>query len=113
MRFTYQGKLPKHKPSKRNCRCYRRFVENNHTSRYESVLTQRRWVVYVISKNTDPCTPDLNTVLSFMHGMHINGCLYNGVCAARSALSSIVTIKGYSKQSEHPLSLTIYNRHYL
>ena len=29
-RFTYQGKLRKHKASKRNYRCYRRFVKNNH-----------------------------------------------------------------------------------
>ena len=36
-----------------------------------------------------------------MHGMYINGCLYSDLCAGRSALSSIVTIKGYTKLSEH------------
>ena len=81
-------------------------------SRYESVL--RRWFIYASSRNTYPGTPDLNTVLSFMHGMCINGCLYSGLCAARSALSSIVMIKGYAKLSEHPfISLYlkgIYNR---
>ena len=82
-------------------------------SRYESVL--RRWFVYVTSRKTDPCTPDVNTVLAFMHGMYINGCLYSGLCAARSALSGKVTIKGYAKLSEHPFISRylkgIYNRH--
>ena len=50
-----------------------------------------------------------------MHGMHINVCLYSGLCAARSALSSIVTIKDYTKLSENtfiPCYLKgVYNRH--
>ena len=49
-----------------------------------------------------------------MH-MYINGCLCSGLCAARSALSSIVTIKGYIKLSHHPFISChlkgIYNRH--
>ena len=50
-----------------------------------------------------------------MHGMYINGCLYSGLCVARSALSSILTIKGYTKLSEHYFISHylkgIYNRH--
>ena len=50
-----------------------------------------------------------------MHGMYINGFLYSGLCAARSALSSIVTIKGYIKLSDHPFISRhlkgIFNRH--
>ena len=50
-----------------------------------------------------------------MHGMYINGCLYSGPCAACSALSSILAIKGYTKLSEHPFISRylegIYNRH--
>ena len=80
---------------------------------YESVL--RRWFVYASSRNTDPCTPDVNTVLLFMHDMYINGCLYSGLGAVHSALSSIVTIKSYTKLSEHPFISCylkgIYNRH--
>ena len=34
--------------------------------------------------------------------MYINGCLYSGLCTARSALPIIVTIKGYKKLSEYP-----------
>ena len=82
-------------------------------SRYEPVLKQ--WFVHAKSRNTDSFTPDVNAVLSFMHGMHINVCLYSGLCAARSALSSIVTIKDYTKLSENtfiPCYLKgIYNRH--
>ena len=37
-----------------------------------------------------------------MHGMHLNGCLYSGLCAARSALFSVVTIRRYLKLSKHP-----------
>ena len=36
---------------------------------YESVL--RRWFAYAASRNTDPCTPDVNRVLSLMHGMYM------------------------------------------
>ena len=47
--------------------------------------------------------------------MYRNGCLYSGLCAARSALSSSITIKGYLKLSDHPLISRylkgIYNRH--
>ena len=68
--------------------------------RYDSVL--RRWCIYASLRNMDSYTPDVNTVLSIMHGMYINGCLYSSLCAARSALSSIVTIEGYTKLSEHP-----------
>ena len=49
-----------------------------------------------------------------MYGLYINGCLYSGLCAASSALSSIVTIKDYTKLSEHPFISCylkgIYNR---
>ena len=82
-------------------------------SSYESVL--KRWPRYAISRNEDPYSPDVNTVLTFMHGMYLNGFLYSGLCAARSAFSSIVTIRGYLKLSEHPLVLQylkgIYNSH--
>ena len=72
-------------------------------SRYESVL--KRWHRYAISRNEDPYSPDVNTVLTFMHGMYLN----------RSALSSVITIRGYLKLSEHPLVSRYlkgkYNRH--
>ena len=66
----------------------------------ESVL--REWFVYGISWNRDPCTPEVNTVLSFMQSMYINSCSCSGLCAAPNALSNTVTIKGCTRFSEHP-----------
>ena len=81
--------------------------------KYESVL--RRWHSFAISRNENPCSPDVTAVLAFLHGMYHNGCLYSGLCAARSALSSLITTKGYLKLSDHPLISRylkgIYNRH--
>ena len=45
---------------------------------------------------------DVNTVLPFIHVVYINGCKYNGLCAAHSTVSSIVTYKVYSKVSHYP-----------
>ena len=35
--------------------------------------------------------------------MYTEGCLYSGLCGARSALSSAVCIKGFPKLSDHPI----------
>ena len=63
----------------------------------------------------DPYIADVNTVLAFMHGMYLNRCLHSGLCAARNALSSVVTINGFIKLSDHPhisrYLKGIYNRH--
>ena len=69
-------------------------------SSYESFL--RQWFLYVTLQNLDPCTPDVNTVMSFMHGMYTNAKLYGGFCVAHSALSSVIKIKSYAKLSQHP-----------
>ena len=54
-------------------------------------------------------------MLTFIHCMYINGCLYSGICAARSALPRIVIIKGYTKLLEHSFISSslkcMYNRH--
>ena len=42
-------------------------------------------------------------MLSFLHGIYTKGCLYGGLCGARSALSSVECIKGFSKVSDHPM----------
>ena len=73
-------------------------------SRYESVL--KRWHRYAISRNEDPYSPDVNTVLTFMHGMYLYGCLYSGLCAAHR----VVTIRRYLKLSEYRPGFTILER---
>ena len=69
---------------------------------------------FAISRNENPYSPDVTAVLAFLYSMYRNGCLYSGLCAARSALSSSITIKGYLKLSNHPLISRylkgIYNR---
>ena len=63
----------------------------------------------------DPCNPDVNTGLSFFHGMYINSCLYSSLGASHSTLSSTLIVKGYAKLSEHPFIShylkCLYNRH--
>ena len=46
-----------------------------------------------MSRNEDPYSPDINTVLTFMDVMYLNGCLYSGLCAAHGELSSAVKLK--------------------
>ena len=93
-------------------RCYRRFAENNHLT---SVRISSQVMVCLYNFKAHRSLHSKCTALSFMHGIYINGCLYSGLCAARSALSSIVTINGYTKLSEHLFVSRylkgIYNRH--
>ena len=79
--------------------------------RYESVL--RRWIKYAELRNRDLYTADVNTLLAFLHSMYLYECLYSSLC--HSALSSVVTIKGFILLSDHPLISRYlkgnYNRH--
>ena len=56
-------------------------------------------------RHVDPLVTDVKNVVDFLHGMYKQGCRYrySGICAARSALSSAVTIPGYERTSNHPL----------
>ena len=58
---------------------------------------------------------DTKSVLMFLYGMYKNGCLYSSICAAQSALSSVVVIKSYNKLLSHPLITRfvkgIFDRH--
>ena len=56
-----------------------------------------------IALNENPYSPDVTVVWAFLQVMYRIGCLYSGFCAARSALSSLITTKGYLKLSDHPL----------
>ena len=80
---------------------------------YESA--RRRWHSFAISRNENPYSPNVTTVLEFLHGMYRNGYLYSGLCVARIALSSSITTKDYLKRPDHPRISRylkgIYNRH--
>lgn len=47
--------------------------------------------------------PDGSAVLMFLHDIYLNGCLYTGLSASRSALASTITIQSYLRLSDHPL----------
>ena len=47
----------------------------------------------IIFKENKVICSDVNTVLTFMHGMYLNGCLYSGLSAAHGELSSAVKLK--------------------
>ena len=82
-------------------------------SKYEAI--PKKWKQHALSRNEDPIDTSVESVPSFLHGMYTKGCLYSGVCGARSALSSVVCIKGFSKLSDHPMISRylkgIFNRH--
>ena len=42
-------------------------------------------------------------VRSFLYGIYGGESLYSSICAARNALSSVVSITGYERLSHHPL----------
>ena len=81
-------------------------------SRYALVL--KKWHIYATSTNQDPYSPNVNTVWTFMHDRYLKGYLLSGLYDGHTALSSVVTIRGYLKLSEHPLVSqylkSIYNR---
>ena len=69
----------------------------------------------LIYSTVDPIVTDVKNALDFLHGMYKRGCRYSGICTARSALFSTVTITGYERMSNHPLISRyvkgIYNKH--
>lgn len=69
--------------------------------KYESVL--RRWNQFCSERNEDPIHPNIASVLDYFVHLHENGCMYSGLASARSALSSVVQIQGYSSLSGHPM----------
>ena len=82
-------------------------------SRYEGVL--RQWKNYCCQTGVDSLVTNVKNMLHFLHGMYNRGCRYSGICPARSALSSAITIPGYERMSNHPLISRyikgIYNKH--
>ena len=82
-------------------------------TRYEGVL--RQWKNYCSQRGVDPLVTDVKNVLDFLHGIYKRGSRYSGICAARSTFSSVVTIPGYERMSNHPLISRyvrgIFNKH--
>ena len=47
--------------------------------------------------------PDVISVLKFFTEIYEKGCQYSSITLARSALASVVTLRGYTTLSDHPL----------
>ena len=86
---------------------------NNTRSKYEAIL--KKWKQHTSLRNQDLIYTSVASVLSFLHGMYTKSCLYSVLCGARSALSSVVCIKGFSRLSDHPMISRylkrMFNRH--
>ena len=82
-------------------------------AKYKSFID--RWKLFCVQGSENCYTPSVNSVLKFLYYLYKNSCYYSGLSSARSALSTIVHIEGYSKLSDYPLISKfmkgIYNQH--
>ena len=69
--------------------------------RYNSVLQQ--WHDFCGREETNYLLPDVTSVLKFFTELYEKGCQYSSITLARSALASVVTLRGYATLSDHPL----------
>ena len=97
----------------------------NSSAKHPSVTIQLRSATSTLSENETAGSSFISKSLrhpnippeitDVMLCMYRNDCLYSGLCASRSALSSSITTKGHLKLSDHPLISRylngIYNRH--
>eukprot|EP00794_Sanderia_malayensis_P000791 gene791-81_t len=87
------------------------------------LLPKLRLAAVLLSGNTynareveaDPVQTSVNTVLKFLLRLYNGGCMYSGLAATRSALSSVVCLPGYKSIAEHPMISWflkgVYNKH--
>ena len=66
------------------------------------VLLQQ-WHDFCGREETNYLLPDVTSVLKFFTELYEKGCQYSSITLARSALASVVTVRGYTTLSEHPL----------
>ena len=66
---------------------------------------RKKWRNHCLQRHENPYIADIKSVLRFLEGMYKKGCLYIVVCAAGSALFSVVIIGGYDKLMQVCLSI--------
>ena len=54
-------------------------------------------------EETNYLLQDVTSVLNFFTELYLKGCQYSSITLARSALVSVVTLRGYATLSDHPL----------
>ena len=69
--------------------------------RYNSVLQQ--WHDFCGREETNYLLPDVISVLKCFTKLYEKGCQYRSITLACSALASVVTLRGYTRLSDHPL----------
>ena len=75
---------------------------DNTRSRYSTVIKQ--WQIHCSKRGEDVIAASVASVLTFLTQMFLKGNKYSSICIARSALASIVCIKGFGNTSDRPLS---------
>ena len=82
-------------------------------AKYNFILS--RWEVFCSKRKEDSLQPSAKSILDFLFHLYEEGYLYSGICAARSALSAVINLPGYTSLSAHPMITRflkgIYNRH--
>ena len=69
--------------------------------RYNTVLQQ--WHDFCGREKTNYFLPDVTTVLKFCIELYEKGCQYRYIALARSGLASVVTLRGYTTLTDHPI----------
>ena len=69
--------------------------------KYESIL--KKWELYCGQRDENPFEVHINIILEFLTDMFEQGNSYSYISSARSALASIMSVKGFNKLSDHPL----------
>ena len=86
-----------------------------HSTKNKYASVWARWQRFCLKKGISSTRTSINYVLEFFTNLYTNGCHYSGLCAARSALSSLIHIEEGPSISAHPLTTRflkgVFNRH--
>ena len=74
---------------------------NNTHKRYATTI--KKWDVFCKQKQIDPLHPNLTEIIQFLTLLFREGRGHRAICAARSALNSIIHTQGHRDLSMHPL----------
>ena len=86
-----------------------------HSTKNKYASFWARWQRFCLKKGISSTHTSINYVLEFFTNLYTNGCHYCGLCAAHSALSSLIHIEEGPSISAHPLTTRflkgVFNRH--
>ena len=86
-----------------------------HSTKNKYASVWARWQRFCLKKGISSTRTSINYVLEFFINLYTTGCHYSGLCAARSALSSLIHIEEGPSISAHPITTRflkgVCNRH--